>query len=212
MNSRNLFPAPTTKTAPTAPAAKAEATVVVAPPLPQQQQIPPTAAPATAESGAGLRGVLKKEHSHDEPAHPKPILKNSGEESAATTPRTASLPQTPSPSSSSEDIDTAFNDVIIDPIPGACSSKSFSADELQHQPQTRGSYMRDREAVIPPSSVKISSDDRNLASKLADIALEAENIKRQRHQQQLLQQEQQRQQQQQQQPSSKTNDAAENKR
>ena len=57
-------------------------------------------------------------------------------------------------------------------------------------------YVKERlQPVIPPSSVKISSDDRNLANKLEQLAVEADAIIRKQQQQQQQQMEKQQQQQ-----------------
>lgn len=128
-----------------------------------------------ADSNGRLRGVLKKDSSYDETL--RPILKNPEVEAVISKP--------PSPSSSSnEDVSSAlkthFNDVVIDPIPGV---KKPIVEQVQFQSQRRSSF-KNREPVIPPSSVNISSDDRDLAEKLDKISQEAEAIKLQQLQQQ----------------------------
>ncbi len=183
-------------------------------------------------SGAGshLRGVLKKDSSYDEGL--KPILKNAEEQSKSSTAVAVATSTLPVPSStssasssSSEDIaaNRPFSDVIIDPIPGS-SGRHFSEDFLeqqQHQQDQhhfalhplsasatthhsrKASLKADRQPVIPPSSVKISSDDPELADKLQRLAMEADTIRmkqdRERKEQQCRMEQQQRRQHEQQQ-------------
>ncbi len=155
-----------------------------------------------------LRGVLKKDSSYDEGL--KPILKNVDDSSEIPvgTPLAPAPPSSSSASSSSEDIaaNRPFSDVIIDPIPGRRSSEAAAAAALAEDPlpappppvpsttphHSRKASLKDRQPVIPPSSVKISSDDRDLADKLQRLALEAEAIRmrQDREREQQLQQQQ----------------------
>jgi hypothetical protein len=142
------------------------------------------------ETPERLRGVLKKDSSYDEAL--RPILKNleSGAEdttavAVSTTSTTLKAATTPS-SSSSEDLSPGsgapFSDVVIDPIPGAKKDVLAASSSMQQQQQLSSSSsarkhsLKDRHPVVLPYNVSISSDDRNLANKLEQLALEAEAI------------------------------------
>ena len=83
---------------------------------------------------------------------------------------------THSDSTSSEDLEvnSAFHDVIIDPIPGAATARSAS---LSNSRKNSGVLLASRQPVIEPSSVKISADG-NLADKLQVVSGQAEAIKK----------------------------------
>ena len=134
-----------------------------------------------------LKGVLKKDSSYDDGL--KPILKNNehGVEDVVVAAAIANQDLNHS-SSSSEDIskNAPFSDVIIDPIPKALSidededSAAFKESKVASVTTTpvRKPSLKDRQPVIPPSSVKISAEDRNLANKLEQLAEEAESIRK----------------------------------
>ena len=77
---------------------------------------------------------------------------------------------------------SAFNDVIIDPIPGASNVYNSSGSALNSPVKTSTSSrktsanLHSRKPVISPSSVKISADG-NLADKLQHLTNTAESIK-----------------------------------
>lgn len=160
---------------------------------------------SVAGGGSGrLRGVLKKDSSYDEGL--RPILKHSDETGKAETTAAAAsssvspvIPVPPPPesassaSSSSEDIsktNRAFSDVVIDPIPGSGRRSSEAVDlpasvgaaaptpsPCTSSHHSRKASLKERQPMIPPSSVKISSDDRDLAEKLQQLASEADAIR-----------------------------------
>jgi len=141
-------------------------------------------------------------------------------------PSSTSTSSTSSPSSSSEDLAKvcggrsrrrAFSDVIIDPIPASLLNRGEDANEgsrdceeqqkagtspreifspSQSRYPSRKASLKDRQPVIPPESVKISSDDRDLVEKLQRLTQEAEAIKLRQmeveRERQLLEEQQQR--------------------
>lgn len=161
-----------------------------------------------ANSDGGIKGVLKKDSSYDETL--KPILKNFDEESNPQQSQPSVINSNPGQgngganpaavrtsslsSSSSEDLaknSGHFSDVVIDPIPSSVGTKKsevtepfhFASNSLQtSEIKNFASMQRDLEPVIPVSSVKLSSDDRNLANKLEQLAVEADNIKKMKSQ------------------------------
>ncbi len=146
----------------------------------------------SSTSSQRLKGVLKKDSSYDEGSSSgiRPILKNA-EDLVVEITETTTIPKGDvvstakgtgeASSSSNEDIakSNQFEDVVIDPIPGA----SRVADDSPPSELNKSKpALRDREPLIPPSSVQISSDDRDLALKLEQIANEADNLKKRKMQ------------------------------
>ena len=125
------------------------------------------------------RGVLKKDSSYDDTL--KPILKNT---SLSVDPVLSNAQIHDSASStSSEDLENlidgnnrGFVDVVIDPMPKSVHESSEDEekfDNTQKVPSPRKSSLGPRLPVIPPSSVKITSDG-NLAGKLEALTGQAE--------------------------------------
>ena len=136
-----------------------------------------------------MKGVLKKDSSYDETL--KPILKNPDDASVLSVEMAAangakSVLRTSSTSSSSSVDDVvnkknAFSDVVIDPEPNFVGeSNVIHAATSGSRKASLKNTANNREPVIPPSSIKISSGDPNLARKLEQVSIEAEAIKKQR--------------------------------
>ena len=126
------------------------------------------------------RGVLKKDSSYDDTL--KPILKNPSEPQMHHKSQILEGGGAAS-STSSEDLENlidgnnrGFVDVVIDPVPKSVKDSSEDESEIQHEvkiPSPRKSSLGPRLPVIPPSSVKITSDG-NLAGKLEALTGQAE--------------------------------------
>ena len=145
---------------------------------------------AVASQQTKRRGVLKKDSSYDDTL--KPILKNNGHETISILPQNTKLNDSVS-STSSEDLENlidnnnrGFVDVVIDPIPQAPNADS-SEDEFKLRSSPRKSSLGPRLPVIPPSSVKITSDG-NLACKLEALSGQAEAKLKQMEEEQKLHQ------------------------
>ena len=161
-----------------------------------------SAHPHTTSISSRLRGVLKKDSSYDEGL--RPILKYQDDHAVATSEVKRELvlkaPSTPS-SSSAEDLSKnnpqSFCGVVIDPVPHVqniqveeeCSDEGLkfasvsNEDEFEPRRSSTGSsrkasLIKERSSLIPPSSIKLSSDDRDLAAKLEKVAVKAEEIRR----------------------------------
>ena len=132
----------------------------------------------TKDDSRPRRGVLKKDSSYDDTL--KPILKHTNL-SVDLTPN-AQLHESAS-STSSEDLENlidgnnrGFVDVVIDPLPKSVHESSEDEENFdiaQKVPSPRKSSLGPRLPVIPPSSVKITSDG-NLACKLEALTGQAE--------------------------------------
>ena len=126
------------------------------------------------------RGVLKKDSSYDDTL--KPILKNTSLSVDPVLSQKNQIHESAS-STSSEDLENlidgnnrGFVDVVIDPLPKSVHESSEDEenfDNTQKVPSPRKSSLGPRLPVIPPSSVKITSDG-NLAGKLEALTGQAE--------------------------------------
>lgn len=146
-----------------------------------------------------LKGVLKKDSSYEKTQ--RPILKNTGEDDEVPIRDSCFSSNT----TSSEDLDIifggnrAFSGVVIDPVPGCRRSAGTTESELVIQNESnedlealiqkspiksrKSSLVHPRQPVIPPSSVKITSDA-NLAMQLDCLADRAEaELEKRRNQQ-----------------------------
>ena len=125
------------------------------------------------------RGVLKKDSSYDDTL--KPIIKYPlVSETIVTVPKSGN--ESMSSTTSSEDLENlidqsnrGFVNVNIDPLPKSMdeSNSSASEEDIVRVPSPRKSSLGPRLPVIPPSSVKITSDG-NLACKLEVLSGQAE--------------------------------------
>ena len=125
------------------------------------------------------RGVLKKDSSYDDTL--KPIIKYPlVSETIVTVPKGGN--ESMSSTTSSEDLENlidqsnrGFVNVNIDPLPKSMdeSNSSASEEDIVRVPSPRKSSLGPRLPVIPPSSVKITSDG-NLACKLEVLSGQAE--------------------------------------